>query len=77
MERLGVRLDAYSKLNLPVAMVCGERSPDFNKAMVAAVANVLPRVKRIPLSGQGHACHVRDPKKLAEVIETFAKRVFE
>jgi pimeloyl-ACP methyl ester carboxylesterase len=77
MERLGVRLDAYSKLNLPVAMVCGERSPDCNKEMVAAVADVLPKVERIPLSRQGHVCHVRDPKKLAEVIETFAKRVFE
>jgi pimeloyl-ACP methyl ester carboxylesterase len=77
MERLGVRLDAYSKLNLPVAMVGGERSPDFNKEMVAAVADVLPRVERITLSGQGHGCHVRDPQKLAEVIETFAKRVFE
>jgi pimeloyl-ACP methyl ester carboxylesterase len=77
MERLGVRLDAYSKLNLPVAMVCGERSPDINKEMAAAVANVLPRVERVTLSGQGHTCHVRDPQKLAEVMETFAKRIFE
>lgn len=77
MERLGVRLDAYSKLNLPIAMVCGERSPDSNKEMVAAVADVLPRVERITLSGQGHVCHVKDPKKLAKVIETFAKKVFE
>lgn len=77
MERLGVRLDAYSRLNLPIAMVCGERSPDCNKEMVAAVADVLPGVERITLSGQGHGCHVRDPQKLAEVIETFAKMVFE
>jgi pimeloyl-ACP methyl ester carboxylesterase len=77
MERLGIRLDAYSRLNLPVAMVGGERSPDFNKEMVATVTEVLPRVERIPLSGQGHGGYVRDPKKLAEVIETFAKRVFE
>ncbi|HEY3992909.1 MAG TPA: alpha/beta hydrolase [Ktedonobacteraceae bacterium] len=77
LERLGVRLDVYSRLNLPVAMVGGERSPDSLKEMVAAVADVLPRVERIPLSGQGHGGHIRDPKKLAEVIETFAKRVFE
>ena len=76
MERLGVRLDAYSRLNLPVAMVCGERSPDCNKEMVAAVSDVLPGVERIPLSGQRHTCHVRDPKKLATVIETFAHKVF-
>lgn len=77
MERLGVRLDAYSKLNPPVEMVCGERSPDCNKDMVAAVAHVLPRVERIPLSRQGHACHVKDPQKLADVMEAFARRVFE
>lgn len=77
MERLGVRLDAYSRLNLPVAMVCGERSSDGSLEMVAAVADVLPRVERIDLRGQGHGCHVRDPQKLADVIETFAKKVFE
>ncbi len=77
MERLGIRLDAYSKLNLPIAMVCGERSPDGNLEMVAAVADVLPRVERIDLRGQAHRGHVRDPKQLAEVIETFARGVFE
>lgn len=77
LERLGVRLDAYSKLNLPVAMVGGERSPDSLKEMVAAVANALLRGERMQLRGQGHACHVRDPQKLADVIETFAKKVFE
>jgi pimeloyl-ACP methyl ester carboxylesterase len=77
MERLGMRLDAYSKLNLPVAMVYGERSPDVNKEMVAAVADVLPNVERITLSRQGHACHVYDPVQLTRVIEAFADRVFE
>jgi pimeloyl-ACP methyl ester carboxylesterase len=77
LERLGVRLDAYSKLHLPVAMVSGERSPDALKEMVAAVADALPQGERIELRGQGHACHVRDPQKLANVMETFAKTVFE
>ena len=77
LERLGVRLDAYSRLSLPVAMVGGEQSPDSLKEMVAAVADALPGGERITLSGQGHACHVRDPQKLANVIETFARRVFE
>jgi hypothetical protein len=45
--------------------------------MVAAVADALPRGERMRLRGQGHACHVRDPQKLADVMETFAKRVFE
>jgi hypothetical protein len=41
------------------------------------VAHVLPRGERIDLHGQGHACHIRDPKQLADVMETFAKEVFE
>ena len=76
MERLGMRLDAYSKLNLPVAIVSGEKSSDSNKEMAAAVAGALPRVERITLSRQGHACHTRDPEQLARVIEAFAGKVF-
>lgn len=76
LERLGIRLDTYAGLNLPIAMVGGERSPDSLKEMVAAVADVLPQGERISLSGQGHTCHVRDPHKLADVMETFARRVF-
>jgi hypothetical protein len=45
--------------------------------MVAAVAHFLPRVERIILRGQAHGGHVRDPKQLAKVMETFAKGVFE
>lgn len=48
-----------------------------NLDMVAAVAHFLPRVERIILRGQAHGGHVRDPKQLAKVMETFAKGVFE
>lgn len=77
MERLGLRLDAYAKLNLPMGMVGGEKSPAMLKEIVAAVADVLPRVERTTLSRQGHSCNVYDPEQLANVIEKFAGRVFE
>jgi hypothetical protein len=64
MERLGIRFDARSKLNLPVAMVCGERSPDVNKDMVAAVAHSLPRVERIVLRGQAYGGQSEIPNSL-------------
>lgn len=76
MERLGIRLDVYAKLNLPVAMVVGEKSPTSNKAMAEAVAGALRMVERLNLKGQGHACHTRDPEQLARVIEMSANRVF-
>jgi pimeloyl-ACP methyl ester carboxylesterase len=75
MERLGVRLDAYSGLQVPVAIVGGERSPGHVKDMAAAVAGAVPSVERVVLHGQGHNCHVRDPDQLARVIETFASAV--
>jgi pimeloyl-ACP methyl ester carboxylesterase len=77
MERLGLRLDTYSKLTLPVAVVCGEKSPQSNKDMASAVAGVLPMVEHIILSRQGHACNTRDPEQLASAIEMFANKVFE
>ncbi len=77
MERLGIRLDAYASLNLPIAMVVGEKSPASNKEMAEAVAGVLPMVEHMTLKGQGHACHTRDPQQLAQVIETFADRIFK
>jgi len=76
MERLGVRLDAYAGLDLPAAVVTGEKSPAALKEMAAAVAGALPRAERITLSRQGHASHTRDPEQLAGVIEAFAERVF-
>ncbi len=77
MERLGIRLDAYARVNLPIAVVSGEKSPTSNKEMAEAVAGALPIVERMTLKGQGHACHTRDPQQLARVIETFADRVFK
>lgn len=77
MERLGMRLEAYTKLNLPIAVVTGEKSPGSIKEMASAVAEALPMVERVTLSKQGHSCQTRDPAQLASVIKAFADRVFE
>jgi pimeloyl-ACP methyl ester carboxylesterase len=76
LERLWVRLDAYAKIQLPLAVVSGETSPATNLAMANAVAQSLPAVERFTLSKQGHGCHVRDPQQLARVIGDFAGKVF-
>jgi pimeloyl-ACP methyl ester carboxylesterase len=75
MERLGVRLEAYAELRVPIAVVGGERSPAPVKDMVAAVAGAVPSAERVVLRGQGHNCHVRDPEQLARVIGALAGRV--
>jgi pimeloyl-ACP methyl ester carboxylesterase len=76
MERLGARSDAYSKLRLPIAMICGEKSPESNIEMFDVVANAIPNAERITLSRQGHSSHVFDPEQLTKVIKTFAAKVF-
>jgi len=76
MERLGLRLDAYANLSLPIAMVCGERSSKYLKDIDAAVANALPMAERVTLVKQAHSSHSRDPAQLAKVIEDFADKAF-
>jgi pimeloyl-ACP methyl ester carboxylesterase len=75
MERLGSRLDVYSKIPVPVALVGGERSPAHVKEIFTTVAGALPSAERVVLHGQGHNGHVRDPQQLSRIIETFVRKV--
>jgi pimeloyl-ACP methyl ester carboxylesterase len=75
MERLGVRLDAYSGIHVPVVMLGGDRSPAHVKEMLAAVLRALPSAEHVVLHGQGHTAHVRAPDQVARVIEAHADTV--
>jgi pimeloyl-ACP methyl ester carboxylesterase len=75
MERLGVRLDAYSKIHVPTVMLGGERSPAYNKEMVAEVLRALPSAEHVVLHGQGHTAHVGAPERVARAIEDLADQV--
>ena len=75
MERLGNRFKVYSSLELPAALIGGERSPAVIKEMVGALESALPSAEHLTLRRQGHNGHVRDPKQLAGLIEAFADKV--
>jgi pimeloyl-ACP methyl ester carboxylesterase len=72
MERLGVRLGAYSRISLPTELLGGDRSPKPLQETVAAVANTIPSATHVVLHGQGHDAHRRAPEQLARVIEAHA-----
>lgn len=75
MERLGVRLDAYSRIHVPTVMLGGDRSPTHVKEMLAAVSRAVPSAEHVVLRGQGHSAHVRAPEQVARAIEAFADNV--
>jgi len=72
MERLGVRLDAYSTIEVPTVVLGGDRSPAPLHETVAAVSQAIPCARRLVLHGQGHAAHVRAPGQVAGAIEAHA-----
>jgi pimeloyl-ACP methyl ester carboxylesterase len=72
MERLGVRLEAYSRIGVPTVLLGGDRSPKPLQETVVAVARAIPSAGHVVLHGRGHDAHVRAPEHLARVIEAQA-----
>lgn len=75
IDRLGVRLDAYAEITVPVCLLGGDRSPRHLGERLDALARVLPRAERVVLRGQGHTAHVRARSQVAHVMELFADKV--
>jgi pimeloyl-ACP methyl ester carboxylesterase len=76
LESLGVGLDRYAGLDLPVLLLGGARSPANLRARLDALAGVLPRLDSVVIMAkQGHLATLRAPVKVAAVIASFADRV--
>lgn len=69
INRLGVRLDTYAHIDLPVVLLGGTRSPHHLVDRLTALAGVLPNASTVMLAGQGHSAHARAPQRVADVIE--------
>jgi pimeloyl-ACP methyl ester carboxylesterase len=65
---LGVRLDAYAKLEMPILLVGGDKSPDHLGRRLDALEQVLPRTRRLLMHGQGHTAERSAPARLAAAI---------
>jgi pimeloyl-ACP methyl ester carboxylesterase len=68
IDALGVRLDDYAKLDLPILLMGGDRSPRHLGERLDALEHVLPRTRRLLMHGQGHAAEHRAPRRVARAI---------
>jgi pimeloyl-ACP methyl ester carboxylesterase len=75
INQLGVRLDAYADIDVPVVLLGGDRSPGHLGERLDALAAVLPHAERVVLHGHGHDAHRSAPEEVARVIETLADKV--
>jgi pimeloyl-ACP methyl ester carboxylesterase len=75
LNRLGVRLDAYARIELPVVLLGGDRSPAHLGERLDALARALPRAEPVVLHGQGHNANRGAPDQVARVVETLADKV--
>ncbi|ADD45557.1 alpha/beta fold hydrolase [Stackebrandtia nassauensis] len=75
IDELGNRLDAYARIDSPVLLLGGERSPANLAHRLDALAAVLPHAERRTLRKLGHDGNRRSPGMLAGVIAEFADRV--
>jgi pimeloyl-ACP methyl ester carboxylesterase len=76
IESLGVGLGRYARLDLPVLLLGGDRSPAHLRRRLDALAAVLPRPEEVVvLEGQGHMANLRAPAEVARVIAAFADRL--
>jgi pimeloyl-ACP methyl ester carboxylesterase len=68
IDALGVRLDAYAKLDLPILLMGGDKSPRHLGERLDALERALPRTRRLLMHGQGHAAEHRVPHRVARAI---------
>jgi pimeloyl-ACP methyl ester carboxylesterase len=71
IDALGVRLDAYAKLDLPVLLIGGDKSPAHLAERLDALEQTLPHTRRLLMHGQGHNAERQAPQRLADAIAEF------
>jgi pimeloyl-ACP methyl ester carboxylesterase len=71
IDAIGVRLAAYARLDLPILLLGGDRSPRHLTERLDALERTLPRTRRLLLHGQGHNAERRAPQRVATAIAAF------
>ena len=78
LESLGVGLERYRRVTLPVVLLGGGRSPAHLRRRLTALAEVLPTVDSVVIMPtQGHIATLRSPREVAGIIAEFARRVLD
>jgi pimeloyl-ACP methyl ester carboxylesterase len=77
IESLGVGLDRYHGIDLPVLLITGTLSPRHLRSSIEALSRALPTVDSVvTIHRGGHGMHLSCPGTLADAIRAFADRVF-
>jgi pimeloyl-ACP methyl ester carboxylesterase len=71
INAVGNRLAAYSKIEIPVLLVGGDRSPRHLRERLDALQAALPNAQRVTMHGQGHNADRSAPDRLAEIVSRF------
>ena len=75
IDDLGVRLDEYAKLDVPVTLVSGSRSPGHLEERIDVLVNTMPRSEKVVLKKQSHGAHLTAPDQLAVIARALATQV--
>ncbi|WP_188197803.1 alpha/beta fold hydrolase [Nonomuraea sp. SYSU D8015] len=75
LDRLGVRLDTYATIEVPVVLLGGDRSPANITQRLDAIERVMPHTERVVMRGRDHGADLKHPKQVAAVIEELAGKV--
>ena len=75
IDDLGVRLDAYAAVRVPVLLLSGGRSPAHLQARTRALAEAIPGARTVVLADQGHDANRRAPADVVAEIEGLAGAV--
>lgn len=75
IDEVGLRLDAYARIDVPVVLLGGERSPAHLGERLDALESTMPNTERVRLRRQGHAANNLAPAQVAEIIAELGDEV--
>ncbi|WP_240192265.1 alpha/beta fold hydrolase [Glycomyces sp. YM15] len=75
IDEVGIELEAYARIDVPVVLLGGERSPAHLGERLDALERVMPNTERVRLRRQGHAATSLAPDRVAEVIAGLGDKV--
>jgi len=68
INALGARLGAYARLEMPILLLGGDKSPKHLGERMDALEKALPRTRRMLMHGQGHNAERSAPDRVAAAI---------
>jgi pimeloyl-ACP methyl ester carboxylesterase len=75
LDRLGVRLDTYSRITVPTVLLGGDRGPAHIARRLNAVAAAMPHARKVVMPGRDHGADLKAPKEVAAVIDGLAREI--